>query len=223
MIPLLYTWTIIYTLTGHLRCFWAGGLNCLNLNDITILYGNNGSGKSTILNVIGEKIKATRRKELFIEKIWNPPYGFYELFKDYLIYVACRLGYDKENGIDMRLPNNIRLITSDDIFSEINEIIKNNTISVGEADKAHYEYNEKRNEHYQLKGMYDFEEFSKRVQMKKMSNRQFIEKFSRKKYDLHSNGETALEYFDKMFEPNGIYLLDEPENCLSPIFQLKLM
>lgn len=26
-----------------------------------------------------------------------------------------------------------------------------------------------------------------------------------------------------MLEPDGLYFLDEPENCLSPIFQLELM
>ena len=37
-----------------------------------------------------------------------------------------------------------------------------------------------------------------------------------------SNGETALMYFTREITENGIYILDEPENSLSPIMQIKL-
>ena len=43
-----------------------------------------------------------------------------------------------------------------------------------------------------------------------------------KNLQQYSNGETALAYFDRVFEPNRLYLLDEPENSLSPKFQLQL-
>ncbi|MDR0688484.1 MAG: AAA family ATPase [Prevotellaceae bacterium] len=38
----------------------------------------------------------------------------------------------------------------------------------------------------------------------------------------YSNGENALMFFDKQIEENALYLLDEPENSLSPKFQLEL-
>ena len=38
----------------------------------------------------------------------------------------------------------------------------------------------------------------------------------------HSNGESALKYFTEKIEDNGLYLLDEPENSLSPERQLDL-
>ena len=37
------------------------GLHSLDFSEITILYGGNGSGKSTALNLIGCKLKAERR------------------------------------------------------------------------------------------------------------------------------------------------------------------
>ena len=37
-----------------------------------------------------------------------------------------------------------------------------------------------------------------------------------------SNGENALQFFDKEIESDSIYLLDEPENSMSPQFQLQL-
>ena len=38
-----------------------------------------------------------------------------------------------------------------------------------------------------------------------------------------SNGESALLYFEKEIDENGIYLLDEPENSLSASSQMKLL
>lgn len=38
-----------------------------------------------------------------------------------------------------------------------------------------------------------------------------------------SNGQTSLDFFDKELKEGGLYLLDEPENSLSPRFQLELI
>ena len=38
----------------------------------------------------------------------------------------------------------------------------------------------------------------------------------------HSNGESAFLYFTQRIEENGLYLLDEPENSLSPAKQQEL-
>ncbi|MCT4584541.1 MAG: AAA family ATPase [Peptostreptococcaceae bacterium] len=46
---------------------------------------------------------------------------------------------------------------------------------------------------------------------------------TRNNIEQFSNGETALKYFDYRFLEGKIYLLDEPENSLSPKFQLELM
>ena len=37
----------------------------------------------------------------------------------------------------------------------------------------------------------------------------------------HSNGESAFLYFSEKIQENGLYLLDEPENSLSPQKHLK--
>ena len=39
----------------------------------------------------------------------------------------------------------------------------------------------------------------------------------------HSNGESAYLYFSEQIQENGLYLLDEPENSLSPLKQQELM
>ena len=40
--------------------------------------------------------------------------------------------------------------------------------------------------------------------------------------DGHSNGESAFKYFIEKIQENGLYILDEPENSLSPKRQLEL-
>jgi len=40
---------------------------------------------------------------------------------------------------------------------------------------------------------------------------------------LQSNGETALAYFEQRLKPDTLYLLDEPENSMSPKMQLELV
>ena len=39
----------------------------------------------------------------------------------------------------------------------------------------------------------------------------------------HSNGESAFLYFSEKIQENGLYLLDEPENSLSPEKQQELL
>lgn len=39
----------------------------------------------------------------------------------------------------------------------------------------------------------------------------------------YSNGESAYKYFLEKIEEGGLYILDEPENSLSPKRQLKLV
>ena len=39
----------------------------------------------------------------------------------------------------------------------------------------------------------------------------------------HSNGESAFLYFSEKIQENGLYLLDEPENSLSPERQQELV
>ena len=40
--------------------------------------------------------------------------------------------------------------------------------------------------------------------------------------EQHSNGETAMAFFESIFKPDTLFLLDEPDNSLSPRLQLVL-
>ena len=50
----------------------------------------------------------------------------------------------------------------------------------------------------------------------------FVTERAGKNLDQYSNGETALSYFNDLLISGRLYLLDEPENSLSPVFQMKL-
>lgn len=207
------------------KVFLDRGLNNLLFQDITIFYGGNGSGKSTILDCISEKLGATRKKPIYIEKKYFPniPTESYYPFKDYLKSIFVSFDTNPETNHPYEIPRNTRLITSDDVFTKISNAIKNNSVSDAEATKAGYEHIALKREPYQLSGLDDFEEFSKRNKIKRTSFSRYTKESARKKYEINSNGETALQYFDEMIEPDGLYLLDEPENCLSPIFQIELI
>ena len=175
-----YPWTI----------FFNNQFEWLLCDDITILYGNNGSGKSTILNLIDQKIGASQ------EKI---------LFKD--------IFYD-DLGEEMKLPTIKKLITSDEIFKSINRRNENNRKAL--EDISH---NDKRKS--EMFNGYSIDSYNALVE--RFTKKRFDQIHTLKKEQMRSNGESALMFFSKIFESGGIYLLDEPENCLSSIFQLELI
>ena len=75
-------------------------LERLDFAPITLLYGGNGSGKSTILNVIAQKLKLHR----------TSPFNHALCFEDYLTFCRAELTYGKNP------PEGSCIITSDDVF-----------------------------------------------------------------------------------------------------------
>lgn len=113
--------------------------------DITIFYGNNGSGKSTILNVMAEALKLDR----------STPYNRSDYFDDYV--ELCR--YDLEKP----LTGASRVITSDDVFERVLEIRRINEGVDHKKANAITEYiNERSNtEPNRLQGLDDYERGTK--------------------------------------------------------------
>lgn len=104
------------------------------------------------------------------------------------------------------LPKNSRYIKSEDILYEIKKIQQEQVLSDGliydlmKAGKTKVEAEE-----YLVtpEGSHQLE---------------YI-KFAQEKY---SNGETSIQYFEKILAPDALYLLDGPEVSLSPQNQVKL-
>lgn len=168
---------------------------------ITILYGNNASGKSTILNIMANKLQMEGQEYATSNK-----YGITPYFKKFIDECSYTLG-EEESGIPIgRLPEGSRYIKSEDILYEIKKIQQEQILGDG------YIY-----EHVR-RGMPKEQREQLRNSVK-MSEQMEYMKFAQEKY---SNGETTLQMLDDYIEPDALYLLDEPEVSLSPANQILL-
>ena len=189
-------------------------LSEISFRTVTILYGGNGSGKSTLLNLIAAKLELNR----------IAPFNSGELFDSYADNCEYTNGYDDE-GFLHRIPDGSRIITSDDIFDYMLAVRTNNAeiaaqIEAGKEEHARLKYGDT----VKFNGLEDYEAL--RMQMlarqKNVSRRQFLRRTAGKETKLNSNGETALNYFEKKLKFDKLYCLDEPENSMSPKMQLDL-
>ena len=182
---------------------------------ITILYGGNGSGKTTILNLIAESIKAMR----------HSAFNKSGLFYDYLN--SC----NTETGEQCR---KMMIITSDDVFDYLQRQRRKFDAFNEQRSRFSDEMSRRRavykKEAELGKGVsVDFddpesiESFHKRCTIMKNTNSMLIVKKMGIDQKGQSNGETAIDFFTDQITPGGLYLLDEPENSLSPKMQLALM
>ncbi len=188
----------------------------LDFSNITILYGGNGSGKSTLLNLIANKT-GVKRSSLYNES---------ELFQTFTDLCVVKMAEDDEGYIYRSVPQDSRIITSDDIFDYMLTARENNENIANETEELREEYPEvKFGQTIKFNGIDNYEEFSKQVIARRssLSRRKYLYKMAGKEVELHSNGETALDYFDKKLKSGCLYCLDEPENSLSPKFQQQLV
>lgn len=201
------------------------GLHSLDFAEITILYGGNGSGKSTALNMIGCKLKAERRSA----------FNKGDRQSDYLARCTYKEGvwYD-----DISMQAKTTIITSDDIFKYMldtrgkNEFIsvqsKSARAEIGRikraaSDPRYYTANERDAlRHLDLETGENVDTFSRIVDMKKKSCAQFVKENIGEKTQTYSNGETGFMSLVENIVPDRLYILDEPENSLSCKLQQEL-
>ena len=186
-------------------------LERLDFEPITILYGGNGSGKTTAVNVIAEKLGLQR----------DTLYNRSPFFEDYT--AMCRYELRAE------IPSCSRIITSDDVFDYMLNLRAINEGIDRQREELFQEYIEFKSEkyaQYRLKSLDDYEEF-KRINMARSrtpskTQSKYIRRFLMDNAREQSNGESAFVYFTNKIQENGLYLLDEPENSLSPQRQQEL-
>ena len=196
------------------RLFADKKLEMINFSPITIFYGGNGSGKSTLLNLISQKLKLKR----------IAPFNSSELFDSYVKQCKYTI-YDDDEGFEQRIPNDSRIITSDDIFDYMLTVRTNNQDIAENIEKARSRYGDlKFGETVKMQSMDDYEALRLQImaRSKSVSRRQFIRQTAGSEVKLNSNGETALEYFNRKLKDDTLYCLDEPENSLSPKMQIEL-
>lgn len=177
----------------------------IDFEPITILYGGNGSGKSTALNVIAEKLSITR------ESLYNRT-NFYGDYID-----MCDIEIVEE------IPLESRIITSDDVF---NYMLNIRTLNEGidtKREDLFVEYLDLKYSQFKMKSLEDYEQLKKVNQSRSRTQSKYVRQNLMDNIREYSNGESAFRYFTEKIAENGIYILDEPENSLSPQRQLELI
>ncbi len=186
-----------------LRLFPERIVESIDFSHINIFYGGNGSGKTTILNVIAEKLRADRKN-----KISKGPY-----FDKYVSLCSYEM---------LEVPQTIKIVTSDDVFDylfgirNINANINEKKEDLFEEYLSHKYSGPFKNEEY--------DELKKTVDSRRMTMSRYVrERLTNNNILEQSNGESALEYFQKEINEKALYILDEPENSLSAASQIKLV
>jgi predicted ATPase len=169
------------------RILCAKMLDVILFSPITIFYGSNGSGKSSLLTVIAEKIN------LQYKTTGNSSLRFFNEFIE-----KCTFEMAVKNEKRLKIPPDSRFIRSEDIMEGI-VYLRKKTVKA-------------ENEIVRLQNIDGISEKEMRFAISNYN--EITEQFS--------NGETAMAFFENIFEPDTLYLLDEPENSLSPRLQLLL-
>ena len=157
------------------------------------------------MNVICEKLKI-KRTSLFNDS---------PLFKVYTD--MC-----KYSAVD--IPDGSKYISSDDVFDFMLDIRAINKGVDRRREELFYEYYITRKTPLEnLTSLDDYEEFKRVMNAKRGTKNSYVTARLAKK-DLYtaSNGESAFSYFTKEIKENALYLLDEPENSLSPERRIEL-
>ena len=176
----------------------------IDFEPVTILYGGNGSGKTTALNVIAERVGVRR------EAVYNRT----EFFQDYADLCRVRL--------KAPVPGRSCIITSDDVFDYMLNIRMLNEGIDHKREDVFEEYLDAKYSKFQLKSIADYDELKKVNASRRKTQSKFVRDALMDNVRTYSNGESAYKYFVEKVEEDGLYLLDEPENSLSPKRQLEL-
>ena len=173
---------------------------------ITIFYGGNGSGKSTVLNVIANRVGIDH----------GTVYNRSSFFEDYV--KRC----DYETRGDARAIAQGRIVTSDDVFDYLLNIRCLNENIDMKRGELFDEYCQTRRQGYTFRTMEDYEDLKRFMDAKRKTQSAYVRSRLMGNTPEKSNGESALMYFTENIRENALYLLDEPENSLSSEKQLEL-
>ena len=200
----------IYNSYYPLGIFPELGIKHLGFANVTIFYGGNGVGKTTLLKIIADKLHASRKNA---EK-QGPLFENYVDLCDYIMTNQCDL---KE----------IKMLSSDDVFDELLNIRAINSGVNRKKDDLTSEYlNAKYSTskvRFDINDEDSYRRLANSVDSKRMTQSKYIRsRLANNNIKQNSNGESSMEFWEKEIQDHSLYLLDEPENSLSPKNQVKL-
>ena len=180
-------------------------LRMLDFEPVTFLYGGNGSGKTTVLNRIAEKLRLNR----------DTRFNRTDFFEDY----TRMCSYTADYGI----PAESRIITSDDVFDFILNMRAINDGIDEKREELFEEYLDAKYSDFRMKSLEDYDRLKKVNMARRKTQSRYVRNNLMDNAREHSNGESAFLYFSEKIKEDGLYLLDEPENSLSPERQQELV
>lgn len=175
----------------------------LEFEPITLLYGGNGSGKTTALNVMAETLGLER------DTLFNRS-PFFEAYTR-----LC----DWEGRA---VPPGSRVITSDDVFDYMLNLRALNEGIDQRREELFQQYLDDKYSDFKYRTLEDYEQLKRVNLARRKTQSRYVRARLMDNPREQSNGESAFFYFTQKIGENGLYLLDEPENSLSPQRQQEL-
>lgn len=120
------------------------------------------------------------------------------------------------------IPDLSRIITSDDVFDFVLNLRCLNDGIDNKREALFEEYLENKYSRFQMRSLDDYERLKKSYMAHTKTQSKYVRNNLMDNVREHSNGESAFLYFSQKIQENGLYLLDEPENSLSPVKQQEL-
>lgn len=180
------------------------GLDEIEFEPITILYGGNGSGKTTALNVIAEKLALGR----------DTLYNRSNFFENYTALCRCEIMGE--------IPAASCVITSDDVFDFMLNLRALNQGIDNRREELFQEYLDDKYSDFKYRELSDYERLKKVNLSRRKTQSRYVRARLMDNPREQSNGESAFFYFTNKIRDDALYLLDEPENSLSPQRQVEL-
>lgn len=200
---------------------------CMDFEPITLLYGGNGCGKSTALNVIAQKMNV-QRNSAFNSSYWMKEYVDLCLCHVNNLYSGGEYFTHQVRDAQFDISSITKMLTSDDIFNMMQrQRVKNEQILV-KSKILHEERRLAREKPLDRPRRLDFEtgqgvqEYIDKIQLCRGSFNQLIMNTIGETERGLPNGETSLMELSGLIQEPGLYILDEPENSLACDFLQKL-
>ncbi len=174
-------------------------LRSLEFSDpVTFIVGENGAGKSTLIETLAIKLK--------MPSIGRVDATYDESIKD-LRALAGSFRLTMHGT-----PRNKLFLRSEDFFNFVLKINREQQELADELKRVELEYKDK-------------SEFTKNQARQAYvgSSYQMKNKYGEDMLKAASHGESFIRLFLSRITPNGLYILDEPANPLSPLRQLTLL
>ena len=130
-------------------------LERIDFEPVTILYGGNGSGKSTALHVMAEKAGLKR----------EAPFNRTSFFDDYVALCGMEAG---------DVPPDSRIITSDDVFEQMIAVRELNDGIDSRREDVFTAYMEAKHGHVQLRSMEDYASLKRQNQARRQTQSRFV-------------------------------------------------